>query len=125
MQNSFLYYVYGIRGMKCTRSEYKGNAIIYMLNTVRRERSRCLGGLLPERGTARNLAARQQGQGQDCTTRLGEASWGKQGETARQDGKHDDRTKILAWYDNQLCTAKVEGINTKIKVMKKCVWIQG
>jgi transposase len=32
------------------------------------------------------------------------------------------RTGILAWYDNHISTAKVEGINNKIKVMKRTAY---
>lgn len=29
------------------------------------------------------------------------------------------RSEILAWYDSRISTAKVEGINNKIRVMKR------
>jgi transposase len=32
------------------------------------------------------------------------------------------KTGILAWYDNHISTAKVEGINNKIKVMKRTAY---
>ena len=32
------------------------------------------------------------------------------------------RTGILAWYDSPISTEKVEGINNKIKVMKKVAY---
>ena len=32
------------------------------------------------------------------------------------------RTGILAWYDCHISTGKVEGINNKIKVMKRCAY---
>ena len=32
------------------------------------------------------------------------------------------RTGILAWYDNPISTGKVEGINNKIKVMKRVAY---
>ena len=35
------------------------------------------------------------------------------------------RTGILAWYDCPISTGKVEGINNKIKVMKRVAFVLG
>ena len=45
MQSSFLYHVYGIRGMRCIRSEYKGNTVIlHVQRSEPEKRCPCCGG---------------------------------------------------------------------------------
>jgi len=52
---------------------------------------------------------------------LGETGAGEQSAAADENGRHDQayRTGILAWYDCPISTGKAEGINNKIKVMKR------
>ena len=54
-------------------------------------------------------------------SRLGKTGAREQSATVDENGRHDYayRTSILAWYDCPISTGKVEGINNKIKVMKR------
>ena len=55
---------------------------------------------------------------------LGKTGAREQSATVDENGRHDYtyRTGILAWYDCPIPTGKVEGINNKIKVMKRVAY---
>lgn len=57
-------------------------------------------------------------------SRLGKTGAREQSATVDENGRCDYayRTGILAWYDCPISTGKVEGINNKIKVMKRVAY---
>ena len=71
--------------------------------------------------TAHRTVGKHHTYGRRCTWWLDKAGWIKQDSPTTENGCYRKKYKkgILAWYDCHLSTGKVEGINNKIKVMKR------
>ena len=71
-----------------------------------------------------NLAPNQQRRSRKGAHSLGGTSAELRTKATYEDGRTilAHRRGILAWYDGHLSTAKIEGINNKIKVLKRVAY---